>query len=138
MALIRAYWQRMKVPGTNPPVLKWGARVYLYSRIGREQIVDAAQRNSQIPKAYLQQCYDALITEIENFVMNGHSISLDRFGTLRSFFRGKGAATQASYDIALLKQVKFSFKPSTELNRLLKETSISVAGIGRPFSNPNS
>ena len=135
MALVRAYWQRMKVPGKNPPVLKWGARVYLYSRIGRDQIVDAAQRNSQIPKAYLQQCYDALITEIENFVMNGHSITLNRFGTIRSFFRGKGATSQGGYDIELLEKVKFSFKPSVELNRMLKETSISVAGIGRPFIN---
>lgn len=138
MALVRAYWQRMKVPGENPPVLKWGARVYLYSRIGRDQIVDAAQRNSQIPKAYLQQTYDALITEIENFVMNGHSITLNRFGTIRSFFRGAGSTSQANYDISLLKQVKFSFKPSVELNRMLKQTSISVAGIGRPFTNPNS
>lgn len=135
MALVRCYWQRMKVPGKNPPEVKWGARVYLYSRIGRDQIVDAAQRNSQIPKAYLQQTYDALITEIENFVMNGHSITLNRFGTIRSFFRGKGATSQAGYDIALLEKVKFSFKPSVELNRMLKETSISVAGIGRPFFN---
>lgn len=135
MALVRAYWQRMKVPGTaDPIVVKWGARVYLYSQIGRDQIVDAAQRNSQIPKAYLQQCYDALVTEIENFVMNGHSITLNRFGTIRSFFRGKGATSQAGYDISLLEKVKFSFKPAVELNRLLKQTNISVAGVGRPFT----
>lgn len=135
MALVRAYWQRMKVPGkTDPVVVKWGARVYLYSQIGRDQIVDAAQRNSQIPKAYLQQTYDALVTEVENFVMNGHSITLNRFGTIRSFFRGKGADNQATYDIALLKQVKFSFKPAVELNRLLKQTNIRVSGIGRPFT----
>lgn len=135
MALVRAYWQRMKVPGKNDPVvLKWGARVYLYSQIGRDQIVDAAQRNSQIPKAYLQQTYDALVTEVENFVMNGHSITLNRFGTIRSFFRGKGADSQAGYDIALLQKVKFSFKPAVELNRMLKQTSIRVAGVGRPFT----
>ena len=135
MALIRAYWQRMKVPGKNPPQLKWGARVYLYSQIGRDQIVDAAQRNSQIPKAYLQQTYDALVTEIENFVMNGHSITLNRFGTIRSFFRGKGATSQAAYSINLLEKVKFSFKADPQLNKLLKQTSIRVSGIGRPFTN---
>lgn len=135
MALVRAYWQRMKVPGKSDPiVVKWGARVYLYSQIGRDQVVDAAQRNSQIPKAYLQQTFDALVTEIENFVMNGHSITLNRFGTIRSFFRGKGANAQASYDISLLQKVKFSFKPSVELNRMLKQTNISVAGVGRPFT----
>lgn len=135
MALIRCYWQRMKVPGKNPPVLKWGARPYLYSQIGRDQVVDAAQRNSQIPKAYLQQTYDALVTEIENFVMNGHSITLNRFGTIRSFFRGKGAETQDTYNIALLEKVKFSFKADTQLNKLLKQTSIRVSGVGRPFNN---
>ena len=136
MALVRAYWQRMKVPGSiDPIVLKWGARVYLYSQIGRDQVVEAAQRNSQIPKAYLQQTYDALITEIENFVMNGHSITLNRFGTIRSFFRGKGATSQAAYDISLLEKVKFSFKADPQLNKLLKQTTIRVSGIGRPFTN---
>lgn len=135
MALVRAYWQRMKVPGTQTGQVKWGARVYLYSRIGRDQIVDAAQRNSQIPRAYLQQCFDALVTEIENFVMNGHSITLNRFGTIRSFFRGDGALSQAGYDISLLKQVKFSFKPASQLNKLLRQTSIRVSGVGRPFTN---
>lgn len=135
MALIRCYWQRMKVPGKNPPVLKWGARVYLYSQIGRDQVVDAAQRNSQIPKAYLQQTFDALVTEIENFVMNGHSITLNRFGTIRSFFRGKGAKSQGDYEISMLEKVKFSFKADPQLNKLLKQTSLRVSGVGRPFSN---
>lgn len=135
MALVRAYWQRMKVPGQDPPVVKWGARVYLYSQIGRDQIVDAAQRNSQIPKAYLQQTFDALVTEIENFVMNGHSITLNRFGTIRSFFRGKGATSQGDYEISMLEKVKFSFKADPQLNKMMKQTSIRVSGVGRPFTN---
>lgn len=132
MALIRAYWSLMKRPGTQ--TLQYMPRPYIYSRIGRDQIVEAAQRNSQIPKAYLQQTFDALIVEVENFVMNGHSITLDNFGTIRSFLRGSGTPAAADYLIENnLQQVKFSFKPATKLNQLLRETEIRVTDIRKPY-----
>lgn len=135
MSKIRFYWARQKHPQTLQ--VGWTIRPFLYSRIGRDQIVDAAQRNSQIPKAYLQQTFDALITEVENFVMNGHSISLDGLGTIRSYFRGGGSATEENYSIEdCLEKVKFSFKPAPSLRRLMKSVSIRITDSSKPFNPP--
>lgn len=135
MSKIRFYWATMKHPQTQQ--VGWTIRPFLYSRIGRDQIVDAAQRNSQIPKAYLQQTFDALITEVENFVMNGHSITLNGLGTIRTYFRGEGTTTTSEYNIEeQLQKVKFSFKPATSLRQLLKQVQIRVTDERKPFYPP--
>lgn len=133
--MVRAYWGMQKNPATG--VVGWVPRPFIYSRIGREQIVEAAQRNSQLPKVYLQQCFDALIVEVENFVMNGHSITLNGLGTIRTFFRGKGSLTAEAYDITEgLEQVKFSFRPDPVLRRMLLKTPIHVTDAVRPYTKP--
>ena len=54
---------RVKVLARKSPKdrsVKYYGNVDLYSQIGRAQILEAAQRNSQIPKSYLDQTFDAL------------------------------------------------------------------------------
>lgn len=135
--MIRAYWGQQKNP-LDRTLIGWVPRPFIYSRIGREQIVEAAQRNSQLPKVYLQQTFDALIVEVENFVMNGHSITLNGLGTIRTFFRGIGSTTAEAYDIQEgLKQVKFSFRPDPVLRRMLLKTPIHVTDVQRPYIKPD-
>lgn len=136
--MVRAYWGQQKNP-LHPSQIGWVPRPFIYSRIGREQIVEAAQRNSQLPKVYLQQTFDALIVEVENFVMNGHSITLNGLGTIRTFFRGTGSLTAADYDISMdLNQVKFSFRPDPVLRRMLLKTPIHVTDVQRPYVKPET
>lgn len=136
--MIRAYWGQQKNP-LDRTKIGWVPRPFIYSRIGREQIVEAAQRNSQLPKVYLQQTFDALIVEVENFVMNGHSITLNGLGTIRTFFRGVGSLTAEAYDITEgLQQVKFSFRPDPVLRRMLLKTAIHVTDVRRPYTKPET
>lgn len=131
--MIRAYWTLRKRPNASN-VVGWTPTAFIYSRIGREQIVDAAQRNSQIPKGYLDQTFDALVVEIENFVMNGHSITLDRFGTIRSYLRTDGVVAESDFDAATnINQVKFNFKVSSRLLRALKQVKVEVTDRVKPY-----
>ena len=105
---------------------KFYGSVDLYSRIGRAQILEAAQRNSQIPKAYLEQCFDALEVEIRNFVMNGHSITLDGLGTITSQLHSYGRETANLLQADAIRRVKFGFRAASNLRRMVNSSNIIV------------
>lgn len=120
---------RVKVLARKNPKdrsIKYYGNVDLYSQIGRAQILEAAQRNSQIPKSYLDQAFDALEVEIENFVMNGHSITLDGLGTITSTLHSRGAESEALVIADCVKRVKFGFRAASSLRKMLKSANIIV------------
>ena len=112
--------------------IKYYGNVDLYSQIGRAQILDAAQRNSQIPKSYLDQTFDALEVEIENFVMNGHSITLDGLGTITSTLHSSGQSSAADVKAEDVRRVKFGFRAASSLRRMLKSANIIVNPLPAP------
>ena len=112
----------------------WYLQPILYSLIDREAILDAATRNSQIPRSYLQQTFDALEVELRNFVMNGHSISLSHFGTIFSTIRSDGAVSsetfRADQDIRV---VKFGFRAASRIRHLAQRVSLVIT---QPYFPP--
>lgn len=105
------------------PVTKetaWYVKEVQYSRIKREDIIEAAQRNSSVPRAYIEMTFDAMVTEIKNYVMNGHSITLNRLGTINAFLRGNGNADPGLLSAKDIRRVRFSFRASAELRKKSK------------------
>lgn len=115
---------RYKVVAKKNPItgsVKYYAQPELYSQISKEDIIEAAQRNTSIPKAYLDMAYDALINEVENFVMNGHSVQIPNLGTISCRIRGFGSNTRVSYSADLIRKVGFTFLPDPYIKKLLKK-----------------
>lgn len=115
---------RYKVVSKKNPIngsVKYYAQPELYSRISREDIVEAAQRNTSIPRAYLDMAYDALINEVENFVMNGHSVQIPNLGTISCRLNGRGADSRAVFTTELIHKVGFTFLPDPYIKKLLKK-----------------
>lgn len=126
---------RVKVLARKSPKdrsIKYYGNVDLYSQIGRAQILEAAQRNSQIPKSYLDQTFDALEVEIQNFVMNGHSITLDGLGTITSTLHSKGELVADNVKAENVRRVKFGFRAASSLRRMLKSANIIVNPLPAP------
>lgn len=99
----------------------------LYSLIDREAILDAATRNSQIPRSYLQQTFDALEVELRNFVMNGHSISLSHFGTIFSTIRSKGQLAAEHFKPERdVKLVKFGFRAAPRIKHNAQKCTLVI------------
>lgn len=111
------------VPKQNPldGSVKYYAQPELYSQISKQDIVEAAQRNTSIPKAYLDMAYDALINEVENFVMNGHSVQIPNLGTISCRIRGRGADSRKEYSTDYITKVGFTFLPDPYIKKLLKK-----------------
>ena len=105
----------------------WILTPILYSLIDREAILDAATRNSQIPRSYLQQTFDALEVELRNFVMNGHSISLSHFGTISSSIRSRGRLDADNFQPDRdIKQVKFNFRAAPRIKRNAQKCTLVI------------
>lgn len=120
---------RFKVVQKKNPIdrtVKFYAQPDLYSQISKDDIVDAAQRNSSIPRAYLDMAYDSLINEVENFVMNGHSVQIPNLGTISARINGSGAVSEADYDISLIKKVGFTFLPDPYIKKLLRKVQFRM------------
>lgn len=120
---------RYKIVSKRNPIdgsTKYYAQPELYSQISREDIVEAAQRNTSIPKAYLDMAYDALINEVENFVMNGHSVQIPNLGTISCRIRGKGADKRDNYSTEQIKKVGFTFLPDPYIKKLLKKVQFRL------------
>lgn len=100
-------------------------RIVLYSQLGRDAIIEAASRNSSIPRAYIGMCFDALAQEMKNFVMNGHSVHLDRLGTISSTVRSKGVTDAEDLTTDNIRQVKFQFRPSVKMKSFVKRENIN-------------
>lgn len=111
------------VPKKNPLTgsVKYYAQPELYSQISREEIIEAAQRNTSIPRAYLDMAYDALINEVENFVMNGHSVQIPNLGTISCRIRGRGADRRNAFVTEYIDKVGFTFLPDPYIKKILKK-----------------
>lgn len=116
-------------------------QIYLYSQIGKEQILDGAVRNSSIPRAYLSMTFDALVEEIKNFVMNGHNISLENFGSIVSTIRSRPSETGLEVNAENVKSFKFNFRPCSKMRRLVQPSNIAWVRVQKvqgdlPQPNP--
>lgn len=103
-----------KHPGNK--LTLWYLEPVYYSQIGKVETIECAARNSQIPRAYMEQIYGSLVTEIKNFVMNGHSIRLDGLGTFSAVIQFRpGVATPGDVSTTGISKVAFRFRPSASL-----------------------
>lgn len=106
-----------------------------YSNIPRDEILDAAQRNSNVPKSFLSTTLDAIEKEILNHVMNGHSIDIPNLGTIYPSVKSEALVRGSDYsdseELASLlpgtiSKVKFKFRPSPKIKRLVNKQSIKL------------
>lgn len=115
---------RYKVVAKKNPIngsVQYYAQPELYSQISKQDIVEAAQRNTSIPRAYLDMAYDALINEVENFVMNGHSVQIPNLGTISCRINGAGANSRVTFTTELINKVGFTFLPDPYIKKILKK-----------------
>lgn len=90
-----------------------------YSKITLEQLIDYASENSGIPKAQMAASFYAISQQIEQFVLNGHSLEL---GTLGSFYlstEAKASETEEGAGADAVERFSLKFRQSKRLRDLL-------------------
>lgn len=102
-----------------------------YSRIEDKDLAEYCVKNSYVPKAYVTSAVVAVEEAIENFLLNGHSISLGNIGTFFLSCESSVAPTAAEAGLKQFKNLRINFKPSVSLREKLKNTEIELDGVYR-------
>lgn len=97
------------------------AQVARAPRITLADLIDSIAQNSQLPRAVLPTALNAILKSINNFVLNGHSVSIPRLGTFSVTMHSHGAETEEAFDISTnYRGLTVRFLPSTELKEQLQ------------------
>ena len=97
-----------------------------YSTINAEDLINTIANNSYVPKAFVSSALYGIVDAIENFLLNGHSISLPNLGILSLSCESNVAKTPADAGIDQFKKLHIKFRPSTSLKEKLDVVDVEL------------
>lgn len=86
-----------------------------YSRIDADQIIEYSSENSGIPKAQMASAFYALNQQVEQFLLNGHSLELLNLGYLYLSVNAKAVETEEEAGAKAVKRISVKFRQSKKL-----------------------
>lgn len=90
-----------------------------YSKINIEQILEYCSENSGIPKAQMASAFYALNQQVEQFLLNGHSLELLNLGCLYLSFNAKAAETEDEAGAKAVTRISVKFRQSKKLRDMI-------------------
>lgn len=90
-----------------------------YSKINIEQILDYCSENSGIPKAQMASAFYALNQQVEQFLLNGHSLELLNLGCLYLSINAKAAETEDEAGAKAVTRISVKFRQSKKLRDMI-------------------
>ncbi|MBR5778058.1 MAG: HU family DNA-binding protein [Bacteroidales bacterium] len=100
-----------------------------YSTIEANHLIDTIADNSYVPRAFVSATLYGIVDAIENFLMNGHSISLPNLGIFSLSCESNVAKTPADAGIEQFKKLNINFRPSVELKEKLDRVDLELDGV---------
>lgn len=100
-----------------------------YSTIEAEDLIDAIASTSYVPKAFVTSALYGISEAIQNYLMNGHSISLPSLGILSLSCESSVAKTPAEAGVNQFKHLNINFRPSTALKEKILSTEVELEGV---------
>ncbi len=97
------------------------ARPYCASKIDKDSLYDYVKESSGVQKEKVVRVMDALITQFEQLMMNGHTIHLGDFGTFKISFSSTSKDTPDGFTDKDIKNPRIIFTPDIRLRKKVKE-----------------
>ena len=116
--------QKQKVGLTKK--LAYVTRAVRYSTIDKDQLVEHASADTGVNEAQLVAGHKALMQEIRQLVLNGHSVQLGDMGTLQFSIRCKTVENKEDLSTDLVKARRIVFHPSARLRDELKRVKFET------------
>lgn len=114
----------------------WYAQKARYDTLSHRELVDAMARNTGIPRGKVAMAVDAIVKQIVNFLLNGHSVSISELGTFTPRVKSKGVASEDKVTSDLIKSLLFKFRPITPLRVDMQENAQFEVGEYEPTPGP--
>ncbi len=112
------------------------ARLAKYSTLNAEQVVALAQQDANVNASDMAVAFSALGQAINDFVLNGHSVTLDGLGNFRltaktgvwdakkKKWKSAGRTSMDDVSASDIKGIYVRFRPCTELRRELENVEL--------------
>ena len=117
MGTIKLQTRLKRVPCVNKNL--YLTKALSYSKITLEQLIDYASENSGIPKAQMAASFYAISQQIEQFVLNGHSLELGALGSFYLSTEAKASETEEGAGADAVERFSLKFRQSKRLRDLL-------------------
>ena len=131
MGKVRLKTSKMKLVAQDKEI--YVSRHVTFSRIPTEELIQHASRASGIPEPIMGASFAAIATQVEELLMNGHSISLGNIGTMRMGVSCKAAKTAEDVSSTNVRVRRILVTPSVSLKAKLNQVNIETEN---PFVKP--
>ena len=121
MSTIRLSAKKQKI-GFNKKVA-YVTRAVRYSTIQANDLIAMASNDTGISRAMVKAVFEGLLQEIEQMVLNGHSIQLGELGTLKFSISCKSVEDKEDLSTDLVKRRRIIFQPSTRLKNAVNRVN---------------
>lgn len=98
------------------PYPKWSSEMNL------RRIAEQIARHCTLPPADVTAVLEAFLSELPDYLMNGHSVRLGDFGLMKLSFSGEGRGTAEDVTAKEIKNPRILFLPGVEFKQRLQKT----------------
>ena len=130
--ILKSQEQKVNFLKTNTLESAYVIRHISYTTITNDDLVEKIVKTSYVPRAAVAATLVGLVEQMENYLMEGHRLQLDNFGTFSLTVDGTVAKNAADAGIdKQFNRLKINFNPAVELKEKLANVDVELDGIWR-------
>ena len=107
---------------TKPEV--WKAQKLTFPIITEDALIEYIANSAALPKSTVKSCALALAEAIVYFVINGHCVTFDDFGSFYLKMKVKVAQSKKECDTSLIKRITIGFSANTQLSSIINKAKV--------------
>lgn len=100
----------------------WYLQKRKYDTISSKELVEAMARNTGIPVAKVAMATDAIVKQLKNFLLNGHSVNIIGLGTFSPRIKSRPSDSKDAVTADNVKALLLKFRPQTDIREDMKNT----------------
>ena len=112
------------------------SRAVRFSKIPAAELIDHAASDSGLSDSMVAAAFYAIVKQVKELMLNGHSIELGTLGTLRFSMSCKAAKTAEGVSAANVKTRRILITPSKTLKQAMK--NVTFTGFSADGENENA
>lgn len=102
----------------------WKAQKLTFPVITENALIEYIANSAAIPKSTVKACALAIAEAIIYFVINGHYVTFNSFGSFYLKLKTKTSQTLDECDVKLIKRMTIGFDANTQLAGIINKTKV--------------
>jgi predicted histone-like DNA-binding protein len=106
---------------------KWYASPVKEGTINNYQLSKGIAGKSSLTRGAVMNVIENMVDEIPRYLIEGYSVNLNNFGTLRLSLSSEGVSSPAEFTADNIRNMRVVFTPSPEFKKALQDMSFELA-----------